>query len=160
MLKRWLRTDFQKFHLVLMLLALANILLGLALAYSFVPYYPAATWHMISGVALVGSLLLPLFFPKGKQLYKALKARTFLTRRDLEQKKPFVLAAKGTAMLMALGFAVLFITFLMLQLGVGNRGNIFSFHRSLLWFMVVVAVLHPVFMILSQRKPGKPKTSA
>ncbi len=159
MIKRWLRTDFQKFHLMLMLLALINIVLGLAIAYYWIPYDTATTLHVISGVALMASLFIPLLLPNGKQLYKALRARTYITKRDLEQKKPMVLAAKATATLMALGFAALFVTFLLIRAGVGNRGGLFSFHRSLLWAMVVVAVLHPVFMLLSQRKPKK-KTPA
>ncbi len=160
LVQRWLKSDFQKFHLVLMVLAIINIVLGLALVYYFIPYPTASRLHMYSGIALVASLVLPMFFPNGKAVYKALRARTYISRRDLEQKKPFVLLAKATATLLALGFAVLFITFVLIQAGIGDRGQLFTFHRGFLWFMVVVAVLHPVFMLLSQRKPKKATPAA
>ena len=159
---KFLKSDFSKVHAAVMLAALINILMGVLIALRWLPYGAAAEVHEFFGIALFPlALLLPALFPSRKQLYTAIRARFWITRRDLAHGKPVVLLAKAATMLMALGFVVLLITVFLLKTGLAYtwfpNADLFSFHLGFVYFMPVLMVLHGLLMWLSTR--AKPKAS-
>lgn len=160
-----LRSDFSRVHLAVMLFALANVVLGILLALAVIPYGSFAEIHSFTGAVLLPLILLaPMLFRKRKQVYAALKARFFITKRDLHAGKPLLLIAKAITLLLALGFIVQLITAGLLETGLAYSwfpgGTVMRFHMSLVYVIPALLVLHFTFMWLAYRRKPQPAHAA
>ena len=159
---KFLKTDFSRVHFVVMLFGLVNVLMGIALTTSFIPYQTAAMLHWISGLLLLPLLmLLPGCFKNRKMLYKAFKARLLITKRDFAQKKTLLIIAKAVTLLMLIGFLILLVSAVLLKTGLANQlfpsFNLFMLHVRFVYVMPVLVVLHPILMLLATRRPPQKK---
>ena len=145
-----------------MLFALINVVLGILLALAVIPYGSFAEIHSFTGAVLFPLLLLaPMLFRKRKQVYAALKARLFITKRDLRAGQPLLFIAKVITLLMALGFIVQLITAGLLETGLAyswfSGGAVMRFHTSLVIIIPALLVLHFLFMWLAYRRKPQAK---
>lgn len=159
-----LKTDFGKVHLVVMLFALVNVTMALAMKLKLLPYEVAIEAHELSGFLLLPLLaLLPALFKKRKNVYAALKARLFISKRDLAHRNVALLLAKGVTMLMLLGYVLQLLTAGLMKTGLGYQWfptlDLYTFHTNFIFVLPVLMALHVVFMLLSQRRP-KPAAKA
>jgi hypothetical protein len=151
------KSAFSKVHFVFMLFAAANVLLGFTLTLDMdsTAWTAVSLFHMAFGILLVLSVIfLPLFLKDGKKIYRALAARALPNKRDFEQKKYLALAAKIAVLLMALGFVVLFVSAAAIKTGIAPA--LIRFHTRFLYFMIALAVIHPILMKASMAKAKKP----
>ena len=154
------KSDFAKVHAVVMLFALVNVLLALALKLRLISgglYATAVTVHVISGFSILPSLLLvPLLFSNRKLIYRAIRARLLPSWRDFTQKKPLAAAAKFVTLLMALGFVSQTVTALLMRTGLAYRWfpsfDIYTFHTTFVFVLPVLVLLHPILTKLGQRR--------
>lgn len=157
---RFLRTDFGKVHAATAAFALVNVLLALALKAGLMRggLYPiAVTVHVVAGFLILPTLLLlPLAFPTHTKIYRAMRAKLLLNRRDLAQKNAPVIAAKTVTMLMALGFVSQTVTALLLRTGLAYRWfptlDVYAFHTAFVFVLPVLVLLHPILMLLAHRR--------
>jgi hypothetical protein len=154
------RTDFDRMHAVVACVALATLLLGAGMALGVIPYYPFGVIHGIAGMLIFPLLmLLPLLSPKRHNLYRALRAKLFLSRADLVRKDELLIAAKMVTMLMALLFLFQFITGLLIFTGWSYQlfpsFGMIAYHQSFLLVLGVLALAHIALMLLhKQVKPA------
>ena len=154
---KFLKTDFGKVHLFVMLFGLTNVLMALLLKLGLIPYAVGITIHQWSGFLLFPLLLLlPTLFAKRKQIYAAFRARLFITRRDIAQRNAKVILAKTVTMLMLLSFLLQVISAILMKTGVAAAlypaVNVYNIHTSFVFILPVLIVLHPILMKLSVRK--------
>jgi len=157
------KSDFDKVHAVIMSFALINVVLGISLVWPFLPYQVASTLHLLSGLLLILlAFLLPALFKNRKRLYTALKVRFLITKRDLAQKNGLLIAAKAVTMLLGVGFVLLFFSAVFIKTGWGYKlwptVNLLRIHITFVYIIPALMVLHPVLMLLAQRRPAKRKT--
>ena len=155
---KFLKTDFGKVHAVVMTFALVNVLLALALKLGLIGgegYLTAVTVHVVCGFLILPSLLLlPLLFSTRTKIYRALRAKLFLSKRDLAQKNPALVAAKIVTMLMALGFVSQTVTGALYRLF--QVYEVYPFHTAFIFVLPVLVVLHLVLMKLAYRRRPQP----
>lgn len=153
------KSAFSRLHFVIMVFALATILLGIVLA---LPSVPNGLWnaadivHLIVGITLVAAaVLVPLTMKNRGMVFRALWSRLVISKKDLKQRKPLVLISKAAAMLMALGFLILFLDAVIYKLFGG--GLLLAFHLKFIYVMPALAVLHVITMKLAEVRHS-PKT--
>lgn len=159
---KFLKTDFSRVHAVVMLLALLTILIGAGMALRVIPFIPFGELHGALGVAIFPALLLlPLLSKKRKNLYVALKAKLFITKRDIAHKNTFIIAAKVVTLVMALAFLMQLATGALVETGLGYQlfpsFSMLSFHMSFLYVLPVLILLHLILTLLGQRQGSKVK---
>ena len=164
-MKKWFRSDFDKVHAAVMLFGSVNVLLGITLKFGLLPYSSVIVPHMVAGFSLVPLLLLtPLIFRKRRLLYRALAARLFPSKRDLQPGRAMTVVAKVLTLLMALGFLLQIGSALVLRTGLWNGTQFavgaYLLHSSMIYALLPLVVLHPIAMKLAQRRPPKAKTPA
>ncbi len=147
------RTDFDRMHAVVACVALVTLVLGAGMALGGIPYYPFGAIHGIAGMLIFPLLLLlPLLSPKRYNLYRALRAKLFLSRSDMVRRDGFLIAAKMVTMLMALVFLLQFITGLLIFTGWTYRlfpsFGMISYHQSFLLVLGVLVLAHIALMLL------------
>jgi hypothetical protein len=153
---KFLKTGFSRVHAAAAAAAACTLALGAALRYGVLAYEPFGAIHGVAGASVFGLfLLLPLLSRKRASLYRALKAKLFLSRRDFRQKNVLAVAAKITALLMALTFLFQLITGALIATGLAYRlfptFAMISFHTSFLWALLALALIHTALMLLTGR---------
>ncbi len=155
---KFLKTDFGKVHAVTMTFALVNVLLALALKLGWIGgdlYFTAITAHVVCGFLILPSLLLlPLLFPTRTKIYRALRAKLFLSKRDLAQKNPALVAAKIVTMLMAMGFLSQTVTGMLYRFF--QVYEVYPIHTAFIFVLPVLVLLHLAFMKLAYRRRTQP----
>ncbi len=151
---KWLKTDFSRIHAAAAAAAVVTLALGAGLRYGGLAYEPFGDLHGIAGASIFGLfLLLPLLFKKRASLYRALKAKLFISRRDRGNVP--AIAAKVVAQLLALVFLFQLLTGALIATGLAYllfpTFAIISFHASFLWALLALAILHPTLMLLTRR---------
>ncbi len=154
---KFLKTDFGKVHLFVMLFGLTNVLMALLVRLKLIPYAIGITIHQWSGFLLLPLLLLlPMLFSKRKQIYAAIRARLIINKRDIAQKNVKVILAKIVTSLMLLSFLLQLISAVLLRTGIAAQLypaiNVYAIHTSFVYIMPVLIALHPILMKLSTRK--------
>jgi len=151
-----LRTGFARVHAAVALAALVTLTLGALLKFSVLPYVPFGIIHGIAGASIFPLLLLlPLLSRKRASLYRALKAKLLVSKRDVAQRKVLVIAGKIVAQLMALMFLFQLVTGALIGTGLAYRlfptFGMISFHTGFLYALLALAAFHPVLVLLSRR---------
>ncbi|MCE5344294.1 MAG: hypothetical protein LLF96_12030 [Eubacteriales bacterium] len=156
-----LKTGFSRVHAVVACAALVTLVLGAGMALGLIPYTPYGRIHGILGMTIFPLLLLlPLLSPKRRNLYRALKAKLFLSRADIARKEFIAIAAKMVTMLMALVFLLQFVTGLMIFTGwtyqLFPNFSMITYHQSFLYVLGVLVLAHTALMLLHSRvKPTR-----
>ena len=163
---KFLKTDFGKVHLCVMLFGVTNVLMALLLRLRLIPYMVGITIHQWSGFLLFPILLLtPTLFAKRRQIYTAIKARLLINSRDIKQRNGRVILAKTVTMLMLLSFLLQVTSAILLKTGVAAAWypavDVYGIHTSFVFIIPVLIILHPILMKWSVRKKAaKPDSAA
>ncbi|NLI21931.1 MAG: hypothetical protein GX418_10335 [Clostridiales bacterium] len=159
---KFLKTDFGKVHLAVMLLGVINVGLAIALKLQLVPYAVALPLHQWSGMLLLPTLLvLPALFKRRRNLYAALKTRVLIQRRDVKAGKTAMILAKAVILLMLLGFLMQTVSAILMKTGLSGRMypavDVYSLHTGMIYVMPALVVLHAIFILLATRRSAAAK---
>ncbi len=149
------KPDLFRIHAVFASDALLTLLLGFGMATRIIPYVPFGSIHGILAVLLFPLLLLlPLVMSKKpRNVYRALRSRVVLARRDFTGKRYLTIATKIITNLMVLTFLLQLITGSLMATGLGIRlfpgFAMLSFHISFRYGLVALVACHLSLMLLS-----------
>ena len=150
---KFLKTELSKIHAVVAFMALITLTIGSGMALGLIPFIPYGELHGLAGASIIPLLLLlPLLSKNRKNLYKALQSRILITKRDLVQKKPLLIAAKIVTFLMAIAFLFQLLTGFLMESGLTyqlfpNFGML-SFHIGFLYVLGTLILAHLTLMWL------------
>lgn len=155
---RVFRSEFSRMHALIMLSALINLLLGAGMALLGWPREPFGFFHGLTGALILPLwVVLPLFSPKRKNLYAAIRNRMFLQRRDWKRGNAATVLAKLITLLTALAYLTQLATGALI--GTGLTYQLFptfgmrAFHSRFVVILPVLLLLHAVLMAWAHRKP-------
>lgn len=151
----FLKTDLSRIHAVFALDALFTVLLGAGMALGLLPYSPYGGIHGIAGIMIFPLLLLlPLLSRQRKSVYRALRARVILSQRNFAGKRFLTAATKIVTSLMVLTMLMQLVTGLLLKTGLTYKlfpgFAMLSFHKSFLYWLGALVLLHLTLMLTSK----------
>ncbi len=149
------KPDLFRIHAVFASDALLTILLGFGMATRTIPYVPYGSIHGILAVLLFPLLLLlPLLMSKKpRNVYRALRSRVVLSKKDFAGKRYLAIATKIVTSFMVLTFLLQLVTGSLIATGLGIRlfpgFAMLSFHISFRYGLAALVVCHLSLMLLS-----------
>lgn len=159
---KFVKTEFGKIHAVIATVVFAALLIGAGMAFRLIPYIPYGEIHGILGAMIIPLwIVLPLLSPKRKSLYRVLRERILMNRRDLQRGNPLTIAAKIITMAMVLLLILQLITGGLMATGIAYTlfpsFSMLSFHTSFLYALLTLVALHACLMFLVKHGKGLKK---
>ncbi|MDD3213675.1 MAG: hypothetical protein PHY64_08370 [Eubacteriales bacterium] len=159
---KFLKTEFGKIHTLIAVFVLATLTLGAGMAFRLIPYIPYGEIHGFLGASIIPLwILLPMLSPRRKNLYRILRERVMMNRRDLQKGRPLGIAAKVVTMAMVLLFLLQLSTGALMETGLTYTlfpsFSMLTFHTGFLYALLTLVALHACLMFLVKHSRGQKK---